>query len=152
MCVGTCAHTCVHVCTPVCVCPGGEYREPAQWFLSDVWMRMCSPFLLYLAWTCLSGQWKSPKPQKGDAGMGGSEGDEHECFNPRDALGCRLEELKGESKPGGYLGGLAVDRLPSAQGVIPGSWDRVPHQAPCKESAPLSACVSVSLSVFLMSK
>ena len=28
------------------------------------------------------------------------------------------------------MGGSAVERLPLAQGVIPGSWDRIPHQAP----------------------
>ena len=28
------------------------------------------------------------------------------------------------------LGGTAVQRLPSAQGVIPALWDRAPHQAP----------------------
>ena len=30
----------------------------------------------------------------------------------------------------GRLGGLAVEHLPLAQGMIPGSWDRVLHQAP----------------------
>ena len=30
----------------------------------------------------------------------------------------------------GRLGGLAVEHLPSAQGVIPESWNRVPHWAP----------------------
>ena len=29
----------------------------------------------------------------------------------------------------GRLGGTAVKRLPSAQGVIPALWDRAPHQA-----------------------
>ena len=33
----------------------------------------------------------------------------------------------------GHLGGSVVERLPSAQDVILGSWDRVPHQAPCRE-------------------
>ena len=37
----------------------------------------------------------------------------------------------------GPLGGSAVRRLPSAQGVILGSWDQVLHQAPCMESASL---------------
>ena len=41
-----------------------------------------------------------------------------------------------------------VERLPSAQGVILGSWDQVLHQAPRRESASLSACVSASLYVF----
>ena len=35
-----------------------------------------------------------------------------------------------ESVPLGRLGGTAVKRLPSAQGVIPALWDRAPHQAP----------------------
>ena len=47
----------------------------------------------------------------------------------------------------GCLGGSAVQRLPSAQGVILGSWDRVPHRAPCVEPASPSACVSLSLCV-----
>ena len=34
-------------------------------------------------------------------------------------------------------------------GSDPGVWDRVPHQAPCKESASPSDCVSASLSVCL---
>ena len=49
----------------------------------------------------------------------------------------------------GRLGGSMVEHLPSAQGMILGSWDRVPHQAPCMESASPSAYVSASLSVCL---
>ena len=30
----------------------------------------------------------------------------------------------------GHLAGSAVEHLPSAQGVTPGSWVQVPHQAP----------------------
>ena len=41
---------------------------------------------------------------------------------------------------------------PSAQGVILGSWDQVPHQAPRMEPAFPSAYVSASLSVSLMNK
>ena len=52
----------------------------------------------------------------------------------------------------GCLGGSADEHLPSAQGMIPGPWDRVPHQAPCMEPASLSARVSASLSVSLMNK
>ena len=44
------------------------------------------------------------------------------------------------------LGGSAVEHPPSAQGVIPGSWDRVPHWVPCREPASPSACVSASVS------
>ena len=38
-----------------------------------------------------------------------------------------------------------VERLPSAQGVILGSWDPVPHQTPHREPASSSANVSASL-------
>ena len=37
--------------------------------------------------------------------------------------------------------------LPSAQVIIPESWNRVPHWAPCREPASPSACVTASLSV-----
>ena len=45
-----------------------------------------------------------------------------------------------------------VERLPLAQVMIPGSWDRVLHQAPFREPASSSAYVSASLSVSLVSK
>ena len=44
-----------------------------------------------------------------------------------------------------------VRRLPSAQVMIPGSWDPVPHQAPCRELL-LALSVSVAFSVSLMNK
>ena len=44
----------------------------------------------------------------------------------------------------GSLGGSAVERLPSAQGVILGSRDRVLHRAPCREPASPSASLCVS--------
>ena len=46
----------------------------------------------------------------------------------------------------GHLGGSVVERLPLAKVVIPGSWDPVLHQAPCREPA------SPSASVFNMNK
>ena len=46
----------------------------------------------------------------------------------------------------GRLGGSAVKCLPSAQGVILESLNRVPCQASCMEPASPSACVSASLS------
>ena len=46
---------------------------------------------------------------------------------------------------GGRLGGSGFQRLPLAQGVIPKSWDRIPHQAPCREPAFPSACLCLSL-------
>ena len=48
----------------------------------------------------------------------------------------------------GRLGGSVVGRLPLVQGVIPESWDQVPHQAPCMGPASPSAYVSASLYVF----
>ena len=42
----------------------------------------------------------------------------------------------------GHLGGSVVERLPLAQVIIPGSWDQVPHQAPCRQPASPSASVS----------
>ena len=52
----------------------------------------------------------------------------------------------------GALGGSAAEHLPSVQGLIPGSWDRVPHWTPHSEPAPPSACFSASLCVSLMNK
>ena len=46
----------------------------------------------------------------------------------------------------GWLSGLA---LPSVQGVILETRDRVPRRAPCMEPASPSACVSASLSLSL---
>ena len=46
----------------------------------------------------------------------------------------------------GWLSGLA---LPSAQGVILETWDRVPHQASCMKPASPTACVSANLSLSL---
>ena len=39
-------------------------------------------------------------------------------------------EFSQKSKIEGRLGGTAVKRLPSAQGVIPALRDRAPHRAP----------------------
>ena len=50
--------------------------------------------------------------------------------------------IQGES-----LSGLAVWRLPLAQGAIVESWDRVPRWAPGMELASPSSCVSASLSL-----
>ena len=52
----------------------------------------------------------------------------------------------------GHLGWSVVECLPLAQVVIPGSWDRVLHQAPRMEPASTSAYVSASLCVSLMNK
>ena len=53
--------------------------------------------------------------------------------------------LNSEGK--GHLSGSVVERLPLAQVMIPGSWDRVPHQSPRREPTSPSACVSASLSL-----
>ena len=45
------------------------------------------------------------------------------------------------------LGGSVVELLPSAQGMILESRDRVPRRAPCMEPASPSACVSAALSL-----
>ena len=48
------------------------------------------------------------------------------------------------------LRGSAAERPPSAQGLVPESWDRVPHGAPCLEPAsPPSVCLCLSLSLCL---
>ena len=47
----------------------------------------------------------------------------------------------------GFPGGSGVERLPPAQGVTPGSRDRVPRQAPRMEPAFPSVCVSAFLSL-----
>ena len=60
------------------------------------------------------------------------------------------EQLRGYCK--GHLGGSVVEQLPLARGRIPGSWDGVPHRAPCGESASPSAYISASLSVSLKNK
>ena len=52
----------------------------------------------------------------------------------------------------GCLGGSVVEHQTLVQVVILGSWDQVLHQAPCREPASLSSCVSASLCVFLMNK
>ena len=46
-----------------------------------------------------------------------------------------------------HLSDSVVRRLPSAQVMIPGSWNRVPHQAPSMKPASPSAYVSASLSL-----
>ena len=56
--------------------------------------------------------------------------------------------LQVKEEPLGCLGGSVVEPLPSAQVVIPGSWDRVPHWAPRREPV-LPLPVSLPLSLFL---
>ena len=52
----------------------------------------------------------------------------------------------------GQLGGAVVKPLPSAQGVILGSWERVPHWAPYKEPASPSASLAIRFCWGLESK
>ena len=54
----------------------------------------------------------------------------------------------------GHLGGLVVECLPLAQGVILASWDQIPHRGPRREPACFSLCLYLCLSrcVFLMNK
>ena len=61
------------------------------------------------------------------------------------------KRVTGEKRGGwGHLSGSVVEHLPQVE--IPGSGDRVLHQAPCRELASPSAYVSVSLCVSLMNK
>ena len=63
--------------------------------------------------------------------------------------GNRKELIDNRKEEGGqprWLNGLA---LPSSQGVILETWDRVLRWAPCMEPASPSACVSASLSLSL---
>ena len=78
--------------------------------------------------------------RKGEYTVGG-QGNMHENKTSREDVGQR-------ENGGGRLGDSAVWRLPSAQGVILETQDRVPHQAPCVEPA----SPSVSLSLSLMNK
>ena len=50
--------------------------------------------------------------------------------------------------PLGHLGDSVVEHLPLTEVVIPGSWDRVPHQAPRMEPASPSAYVFASILYF----
>ena len=59
----------------------------------------------------------------------------------------KIGEFHIKTQTLGHLGGSVVASLPSAQVVIPGSWDQVLHQAPCGEPVSPSACVSASLCV-----
>ena len=76
----------------------------------------------------------------------------------RGGVGVRWDRgLQGQGESEGacrrrHLGGSMVEDLPSAQGVISGSRDCVPHRAPGREPASPSACVSASLTVSLMNK
>ena len=63
-----------------------------------------------------------------------------------------LPLLKNERKTVGCPGGSVVEHLPSAQVMIPGAWDRVPHRVPHREPASPSAYVSASLWDSLMNK
>ena len=53
---------------------------------------------------------------------------------------------------GGHLSGSVNECLPSAQVVIPGSWDRVSLRVSLREPDSPSAYVSASLSVSLVNK
>ena len=55
----------------------------------------------------------------------------------------RQEKSQNKKSVLGRLSGSVVERLPSAQVVIPGSWD------PCREPASPSTYVSASVSLHL---
>ena len=70
-------------------------------------------------------------------------------------LGVVTSWLSGE-KPRGAWVTQSVKHLPSAQVMIPGSWDRAPHQAPCSAGRlllPLSLLLPLLvLSLYIISK
>ena len=78
-----------------------------------------------------------PEPQPRVGGL--TKPSRYACF-------LLLREVSVKEVGGGHLSGSVVKHLPSAHVMIRGSWDRVPHQAPCMESASPSACVSVCIS------
>ena len=64
-----------------------------------------------------------------------------------------VQERRELEKPhGGAPGGSVVEHLPSAQVVILGSWDQVPHETPHREPSSPSAYISASLCVSLTNK
>ena len=62
-------------------------------------------------------------------------------MNSQDAEICSKYTRKGR------LGGSVVEHLTLAQGMIPESWDRVPHWASCMDPASPFACDSASVSL-----
>ena len=83
-------------------------------------------------------------------------GAQHGILGPRDHALSPNADAQLPSHPDAPVLFLHQDSLaeclPSAQVVSPGSWDRVPHRAPCMEPASPSAYVSASLCVSLMNK
>ena len=72
-------------------------------------------------------------------------------FSPNEMSASQIKSADCPEAPG-WLSGLSIQLLLSAQVTVSGSWDRVPHRAPCREPASPSAYVSASLSVSLMDK
>ena len=63
---------------------------------------------------------------------------------------CQIDPLNALKL--GHLGGSAVERVPSAQDVIPEFQDRVPHRAPAWSLLLLPLPMSLPLSVSLTNK
>ena len=61
-------------------------------------------------------------------------------------LTLKNKQKKKKEERQGHLGGSVVERLPLVQVVILGSWDLVPHLAPCMEPASPSASFSFCVS------
>ena len=66
---------------------------------------------------------------------------------PEESVGLGGDEKNFEVKIDvmGSLDGSVVWCLPLAQGVVLGTWDRVPCQNPCMEPVSLSLSLSLSL-------
>ena len=127
-----CVHMCACACVRVCVCVEESDRQRQRDFLE-------------LAHTVV-GAGKSKVHRAGwQAGNLGKN-----YSSSLESKGSVDAELVLLRQPG-WLSGLV---LPSAQGVILETWDRVLRWAPCMEPASPSACASASLSpsVCLMNK
>ena len=92
---------------------------------------------------------------EGQGVVGMSKGDQKikspRYISPRGVMHSVVTTVKDTALQG-HLGGSVVERLPLAQGMILGSWDRVLHQASFREPASPSTYVSASLCVSLMNK
>ena len=91
-----------------------------------------------------SGSALSVEPGSDSLSLSSSASHLHACTH--------MYSLSLKNKNKGCLGGSEVEHLPSAQGRILESQDRVPQRAPCMKPASPSACVPAFLCVSFMNK